>query len=40
MAQTSSQLSPDEARAIAEEVFFWGMHRLRSIESYPASSGW
>ena len=25
-AQTSAPLSPDEARAIAKEVFFWGMH--------------
>ena len=25
-AQSTSDLSPDEARAIAKEVFFWGMH--------------
>src|SRR5262245_33760527 len=27
-AQTNSPLSPDEARAIAKEVFFWGMHSV------------
>lgn len=25
-AQTSLQLSPDQARAIAKEIFLWGMH--------------